>query len=70
MRIHKSHASNCGVYGVRKDHSELLREGRRVACCTVERLMSAEAFNPLFKAEPVRNTAPESGINDLKDPDG
>lgn len=31
MRLHEIHGSNYGVYGVRKVHTELLREGRRVA---------------------------------------
>ena len=33
------HRKNYGVYGARKVHAELNREGRPVARCTVETLM-------------------------------
>jgi len=36
-KIHAIHKANYGVYGVRKVHAELLRNGERVARCTVER---------------------------------
>src|SRR3712207_9465094 len=37
--IERVHAENYGVYGVRKMHAELRRQGHRVARCTVARLM-------------------------------
>ncbi len=37
--IKVAHKANLGVYGARKVHAELNREGVRVARCTVERLM-------------------------------
>jgi transposase InsO family protein len=40
--ITTAHKANLGVYGVRKIHAELNREGIPVARCTVERLMRAE----------------------------
>lgn len=33
------HAANYGVYGIRKVHAELHRQGHSVARCTVGRLM-------------------------------
>ena len=36
--------ANLGVYGARKIHAELNREGVTVARCTVERLMRAEGL--------------------------
>jgi len=38
-KIATAHASNYGVYGARKIHAQLTREGHQVARCTVERLM-------------------------------
>ena len=37
--IATAHMANLGVYGARKIHAELNREGIRVARCTIERLM-------------------------------
>lgn len=37
--IKTAHRANLGVYGARKIHAELNREGIPVARCTVERLM-------------------------------
>ena len=39
--IRTIHADNLGVYGARKVHASLKREGMAVARCTVERLMKA-----------------------------
>ena len=39
-----AHKANLGVYGARKIHAELNREGVQVARCTVERLMRAEGL--------------------------
>ena len=39
--IKVAHKANLGVYGARKIHAELNREGIAVARCTVERLMRA-----------------------------
>ncbi|WP_344078202.1 IS3 family transposase, partial [Nocardiopsis metallicus] len=38
-KIHQVHADNYAVYGARKVHAELNRQGHRVARCTVQRLM-------------------------------
>ena len=50
-RIHEIHTSNYGVYGVRKVHAELCRKGRRVARCTVERLMKKEGLRGIRRAK-------------------
>ncbi|MBM7509576.1 transposase InsO family protein [Nocardioides salarius] len=42
--IKVAHRANLGVYGARKIHAELNREGVKVARCTVERLMKAEGL--------------------------
>ena len=42
--IKVAHRANLGVYGARKIHAELNREGVPVARCTVERLMRAEGL--------------------------
>ncbi|MDP9823644.1 IS3 family transposase [Nocardioides massiliensis] len=42
--IKVAHRAHLGVYGARKVHAELNREGVRVARCTVERLMRAEGL--------------------------
>lgn len=39
VEIHRVHAANFGVYGAKKVHAQLRREGVVVARCTVERLM-------------------------------
>ena len=68
--IKTAHQANLGVYGARKIHAELNREGVTIARCTVEgkskcdiiRCLKryvinamAEALNSLFKAECIRN---------------
>jgi putative transposase len=55
-RIHEIHTSNYGVYGVRKVHAELCREGRQVARCTVERLMKKEGLRGIRRVKGPRTT--------------
>ncbi|MBF4460921.1 IS3 family transposase [Pseudoclavibacter sp. VKM Ac-2867] len=43
-KIRDIHASNYGVYGARKVHAQLRRDGEQVARCTVERLMRREGL--------------------------
>jgi len=57
-KIHVIHASNYGVYGVRKVHAELLRNGERVARCTVERLMKIEGLRGIRRTKGSRTTIP------------
>ena len=60
--IHRIHKDNYGVYGARKIHAALLREGFTLARCTVERLMRAAGLRGVIRAKSPRTTrpAPES----------
>ncbi|MGJ7442984.1 IS3 family transposase [Aquipuribacter sp. MA13-6] len=68
--IRKLHAANYGVYGARKVHAELRREGhvvdrgdgpRPVARCTVERLMRDAGLRGITRAKGPRTTVPGQG---------
>jgi putative transposase len=54
--IERVHAQNYGVYGARKVHAELHRQGHRMARCTVERLMHAAGLRGLSRAKGPRTT--------------
>ena len=56
VRVHEIHVSHYGVSGVRKVHAELLREGRQVVRCTVERLMKKEGLRGIRRAKGPRTT--------------
>ncbi|WP_227659627.1 IS3 family transposase [Georgenia subflava] len=53
------HAENLGVYGARKVHAELRRQGHRVARCTVERLMRAQGLRGIAREKTRRTTLSE-----------
>ena len=57
-KIHQIHTVNYGVYGVRKVHAELRRNGDEVARCTVERLMKKEGLRGIRRAKGPRTTIP------------
>lgn len=59
-KIHTVHGRNYGVYGVRKVHAQLLREGEQVARCTVERLMRREGLRGVSRKKGPRTTVPGS----------
>ena len=59
--IKRIHAENYGVYGVRKVHAQLRREGHHVARCTVARLMRAAGLRGISRAKGPRTTIPGSG---------
>ncbi len=59
--IEKVHADNFGVYGARKVHAQLQRQGHQVARCTVERLMRAAGLRGLSRAKGPRTTVPGTG---------
>jgi putative transposase len=59
--IEKVHEDNFGVYGVRKVHAELHRQGQPVARCTVARLMRAAGLRGISRAKGPRTTVPGSG---------
>jgi putative transposase len=54
--IEKVHADNFGVYGARKVHAELVRQGHTVARCTVERLMRASGLRGIARHKTTRTT--------------
>ena len=54
--IKVAHKANLGVYGVRKIHAELNREGIRVARCTIERLMRAEGLRGIPREKTRKTT--------------
>ena len=55
------HADNYGVYGVRKMHAELNRQGHRVARCTVARLMRNAGVRGVSRAKSPRTTIRGAG---------
>lgn len=68
--IRTLHAANYGVYGAKKVHAELRREGhvadrgdgpRPVARCTVERLMRAAGLRGITRSKGPRTTIPGDG---------
>jgi len=54
--IKTAHKANLGVYGARKIHAELNREGLTVARCTVERLMRAEGLRGIGREKTRKTT--------------
>ncbi|MEQ7129126.1 IS3 family transposase [Actinopolymorpha sp. B11F2] len=54
--IKVAHKANLGVYGARKVHAELNREGIPVARCTVERLMRAEGLRGIPREKTRKTT--------------
>ena len=57
--IKVAHQANLGVYGARKIHAELNREGVGVARCTVERLMRAEGLRGMRRDKSRKTTIGE-----------
>lgn len=55
-----AHAANLGVYGARKVHAQLGREGVTVARCTVERLMRAEGLRGILREKTRKTTLSEA----------
>jgi putative transposase len=57
-RVHT--ASRRGLYGARKVHAQLAREGITVARCTVERLMRSAGLQGVRRGRMVRTTIPDT----------
>ncbi|WP_344013097.1 IS3 family transposase [Nocardiopsis exhalans] len=55
-KIHQVHADNYDVYGARKVHAELNRQGHRVARCTVQRLMKRAGLRGIARTKQPRTT--------------
>jgi len=58
VKIHAVHTENYRVYGARKVHAQLRREGHRVARCTVERLMRREGLRGVARRKGPKTTIP------------
>lgn len=54
--IRTAHKANLGVYGARKIHAELNREGVSVARCTIERLMKFEGLRGIPREKTRKTT--------------
>ena len=63
----KVHADNYGVYGMRKMHAELNRQGHRVARCTVQRLMRSAGLRGISRSKGPRTTIPGAGPDTRSD---
>jgi putative transposase len=59
--IEQVHRDNYSVYGARKVHAELQRQGHPVARCTVERLMRKAGLRGITRAKGPRTTVPGTG---------
>ena len=57
-KISQIHQVNYGVYGARKVHAELHRQGTEVARCTVERLMRDAGIRGISRVKAPRTTVP------------
>jgi putative transposase len=57
-QIRLVHEANYGVYGVRKVHAQLRRDGHPAARCTVERLMRAAGLRGVSRHKTPRTTVP------------
>jgi putative transposase len=66
-KIAKVHEDNYGVYGARKVHAQLVRQGHPVARCTVERLMRHAGLRGVTRAKGPRTTI--SGVGPDHRPD-
>jgi len=62
--IEQVHAANYGVYGARKVHARLRRDGVEVARCTVERLMRIAGLRGVSRSKTVRTTVPAASSVD------
>jgi putative transposase len=65
--IERIHVDNFGVYGARKVHAQLRRQGHPVARCTVARLMRAGGLRGITRAKGPRTTVPSSGPDTRRD---
>ena len=62
--IRTAHRANLGVYGARKIHAELNREGVTVARCTVERLMKADGLRGVPREKTRKTTIGDGAQTD------
>ncbi len=67
VEIARVHAENFGVYGAPKVWTQLNREGRRVARCTVERLMRDLGISGAVRGKPRRTTVADTAAERPRD---
>jgi putative transposase len=67
IEIHRVHSANFGVYGAKKVHAQLRREGVVVARCTVERLMRVAGLRGISRAKGPRTTISGRGPDSRPD---
>ena len=67
VEIHRVHAANFGVYGAKKVHAQLRREGVVIARCTVERLMRGAGLRGVSRAKGPRTTISGRGPDNRPD---
>jgi len=65
--IRRIHRDNYSVYGARKVWLSLNREGHRVARCTVERLMRADALAGVVRGRVKRTTIADPAAERARD---
>lgn len=58
VEVRRVHRVNYGVYGARKVHAQLRREGHVLVRCTVERLMQAAGLHGVSKRKGPKTTLP------------
>ncbi|AFR51600.1 Transposase-like protein (plasmid) [Gordonia sp. KTR9] len=58
-QVRAVHADNLGVYGARKVHAQLRRQGHSAARCTVERLMKADGLQGIARLKTRKTTRSE-----------
>ncbi|KTR39199.1 hypothetical protein NS263_11000 [Curtobacterium oceanosedimentum] len=63
VEVERVHRNNYGVYGARKVHAQLRREGHQVARCTVERLMRLAGLQGVSKRKGPRTTVPSPVVD-------
>jgi putative transposase len=66
-KIRVVHTANYGVYGARKVHAELRRQGEQVARCTVERLMRKAGLRGISRKKGPRTTVAGSVLRRPED---
>ena len=67
VEIARVHAENFGVYGAPKIWAQLIREGIRVARCTVERLMRQQGLTGAVRGKPKRTTVTDDAAERPRD---
>jgi putative transposase len=67
VKIRDTHAANYGVYGARKVHAQLRRQGETIARCTVERLMRRDGLQGISRKKGPRTTIPGSPVRRPED---